>query len=1541
MGQRLPGLPQAGSSSPDLAQADSVFTPAERSVVVLLDRTHLLLKEGRYAEAVQCLDRILSGNEDYFFKPDADASVHRSIKSEARRMLGSIPPSGRQSYELQFGALARSTLENAVETGSIPMVAEVARRFFHTSAGYEATYLLGIDHMDRGRPLVAALTFRRLREESSQYNRFEPSLSLAMARSWLAAGMPENARQALDGLRNGYGDRLVTIEGREVPLFDSADDSVDWLQDSLGPNNASPAAEPTSWTVYGGSPQRIAVSKGGRPLLNARWYVPTTDHPTIEAMIDRLRRQQEERETTLLPGLHPLVVNDVVLMRTATNLLAVDFTTGKRLWEVPAEDPFEAALNPSPEGRVIPAPNLDSGLRSRLWGDGAYGTLASDGQRVFSVEDLRLPSSALYSRPPFAAGNRAWAAGVSMTTNRLAAFDIRTEGKLQWELGGPHSEKAAKMAGAFFLGPPLPLLGDLYVLAEIDGEIRLLALDAETGDLLWQQQLAVVAESVYQDTLRRVSGVSPSYADGILVCPTSHHSIVALELTTRSLLWGYSYADHEQSNQRAPNFLGSSRYRTDNPENRWLDSALVVADGCVLATPIDSDQLHCLSLDDGRLVWKVPRDDKLFIATVHEGKVVVARRKGLAAFNLEDGKPAWEASLAACPANSEPSGRGFSNGEIYYLPLTGGKLMTVRLATGKVEQIFRSRQGKTLGNLVCHAGKILSQRADGLESYYQLESLRAEISERLAAQPDDARALALRGEILWDDGRLDAAVECLRKSIQQDDSLHARSLLREVMFDGLATEFERYQAFRDEIESLIDTAHNRAKFHRLVAAGWEHASQYARALAEYRLLVDHDIQRNAIVEVDEDYSVRQDRWVRARLLHLFEVAPADVRTELLRWSDEVLQRGQLTAGPEGIGLALEYFDGLSGTRQYKAERIERLVEIDRVAEAELALMREIRTCEDGVLAERLARWTAMLMDADRPADVDSLLAKIETRWADLPFGDGQTGTHWAAGFAQQHEAVRQVRRPTNWPRGLVKTSVAETKPSGVLPSHVRGSIPFQSSSSLFCKGLVLEQQQLQIVARDGLGHVQWKFPFSQLAEPRQLAAGRNLMRVDLCGHLLIVSLGNRIVALDTIATQDDGTPKVAWSEEIEGVDTAFLQRQMYQARGRSASFFGSAGYSPRTSLVLGESLICVKRSRRCAMLDAATGRTLWERDGISTQSEVFGDDRYVLIVPRQSTKARVFRASDGVELESCTVPAEEQRLATIGRRILCWERGQQCSLKMIDPLKSVQEEIVWGPYQFPLNAKPQLVDHELISVFTPDGKFQLIRSADGTSIVDTDLKPEEPLTDVVVFCRDGQYLVIANNSVNRRDPRRRVTHTTGARRIGVAKVLAFDSEGSEMWEQPAAVENHLLPLSQPKGVPCLTFACTVQEMVRDRPAKAKADILCVDTRSGAIVVRQEFAHASQAVEITGAPEKSRVEIRMQQETLSLEFTNEPIPEGGEPEPAAAQGPSNSLEAIYRAVIGGDGPEDVPTPPARQAVPPPPLEPAIREQIPPARMVPTE
>ena len=177
-------------------------------------------------------------------------------------------------------------------------------------------------------------------------------------------------------------------------------------------------------------------------------------------------------------------------MRTVRNLLAVDFVTGKRVWEVPVDDPFDSLV----EDQVVESPfvqsqplDLRTVLRFRVWGDATFGTLSSDGRYVFAVEDL-----------PLDGGLRATSSCSPIAANLPAIRDRSTGWRpttLEREnlpgtwAGGPRSS-ALPLAGYFFLGPPLPLSDQLYVLAEFKGEIRLVVLDAGSGKQLWTQQLA-------------------------------------------------------------------------------------------------------------------------------------------------------------------------------------------------------------------------------------------------------------------------------------------------------------------------------------------------------------------------------------------------------------------------------------------------------------------------------------------------------------------------------------------------------------------------------------------------------------------------------------------------------------------------------------------------------------------------------------------------------------------------------------------------------------------------------------------------------------------------------------------------------------------------------------------------------------------------------------------------------------------------------------------------------------------------------------------
>ena len=252
----------------DLAEA--VFVPADRHTLQRLADSRKLLAEGRFGEAVRYLGDILDAPEDFFYQPEKNSAVHRSLMTEARRLVGQMPLAGREMYELQYGARARRMLDEALAAGNVPALAEVSRRFFHTRSGYQATFLLGLYHFDHGRPSLGAATLQRLREAGPYAEEMEPGLSLMMAACWIQAGAAEKARDVLVALRARQPALRVAVAGREVPLFTNDAEAVDWFVRATGVGAAAGSAENDQWLMFRGDATRTAISSGGAPLLNLR-----------------------------------------------------------------------------------------------------------------------------------------------------------------------------------------------------------------------------------------------------------------------------------------------------------------------------------------------------------------------------------------------------------------------------------------------------------------------------------------------------------------------------------------------------------------------------------------------------------------------------------------------------------------------------------------------------------------------------------------------------------------------------------------------------------------------------------------------------------------------------------------------------------------------------------------------------------------------------------------------------------------------------------------------------------------------------------------------------------------------------------------------------------------------------------------------------------------------------------------------------------------------------------------------------------------------
>ena len=114
------------------------------------------------------------------------------------------------------------------------------------------------------------------------------------------------------------------------------------------------------------------------------------------------------------------------------------------------------------------------------------GTMSSDGNRVYFVDDLQVPPFFQQYDPRFGMpqpgfGVNQWVKP-GVDANKLQAISIAS-GKLYWELGGAKANEddgfglKHDFKDTYFLGTPLCIGGKLFFLNERKEEIRLVCLD--------------------------------------------------------------------------------------------------------------------------------------------------------------------------------------------------------------------------------------------------------------------------------------------------------------------------------------------------------------------------------------------------------------------------------------------------------------------------------------------------------------------------------------------------------------------------------------------------------------------------------------------------------------------------------------------------------------------------------------------------------------------------------------------------------------------------------------------------------------------------------------------------------------------------------------------------------------------------------------------------------------------------------------------------------------------------------------------------------
>ena len=210
------------------------FLIAPRPFMRLLNEGKQALEQKRYSDGIQALGVLLQAEstadlpadlvgQDFFLEPMQSAFFRSSIKAEATRVLAELDAQGREVLELQYGVTARQALQQAIESQDWESIGDVARRFMHTEAGYDANVLLAEYQAAQGHARTAAGILQRLLRIPSARQRFGVELAVATATAWIQAGKQDAAIATLEQASKDFSGAQVRLAGRELTFTPETD----------------------------------------------------------------------------------------------------------------------------------------------------------------------------------------------------------------------------------------------------------------------------------------------------------------------------------------------------------------------------------------------------------------------------------------------------------------------------------------------------------------------------------------------------------------------------------------------------------------------------------------------------------------------------------------------------------------------------------------------------------------------------------------------------------------------------------------------------------------------------------------------------------------------------------------------------------------------------------------------------------------------------------------------------------------------------------------------------------------------------------------------------------------------------------------------------------------------------------------------------------------------------------------------------------------------------------------------------------------------
>jgi outer membrane protein assembly factor BamB len=1244
--------------------------------------------------------------------------VSVSVQTEADRLLGSLPKEAKDLYRAKFGGEAATKLKEAREERDMDKLKEVIRRFRHTDAGLEAATMWATHVLDRGKYIEAAREFESLLD-SEGWDKVAPLTLFKAAFAFRqAANQSSDTRASLLAKEDKAWESLRDRGIKELNLGNEMLTLSD-LQDFIAklPAEAAPRNQ-LEHALVGVNVSRSGQAVGGPAYLKERWKQPMFRSSTGQGKVKltSAKTALEQKGQPVLAPFQPVAVvapikkttkdkdgniieerivkTPVLVFRSFYGLQAVDMKTGRIVWESPSAWSLEGmaggGTRPTKAGSVQALESWSQFYMntvqkpSILLENSTVGTLSTDGNLVFAVEDFQVPPTPQmpqedpWGRVQPNQVNFSEDVKKAIAGNRIQAIKASTGG-LRWELGGPTDKNG--LSDTFFLGPPLPYEGKLYLLVEKSKKLQLLCLETYTEKkkevledgkevereldrvrIVSRQPLGDAKYPMVEDSLRRAQVTHLAISDGILVCPTNAGAMLAFNLRTNRLVWAYFYREKGDGPEEWDIGMGMNRpvrpgWRRMpdgtlapmmiNTSQQWKVTPPVISDGKVVFTAPDGRTLNCLDLKDGTRLWTRYRgEDDFFLGGVYDGKVLVVGKKKVRGLNLKNGDTMWSVDAGM------PSGMGIASENVYYLPLASSAqtrepaIAAIDVHRGILIGETRSRNKDVPGNLVFFDNSVLSQSAMEVIAYPQLKAQLAIVDEQVAKDPKNMQLLYDRGLLRLEKGDLLGSVEDLRKVIAEKPGKALEEQAREKLYvtltEFMLRDFDRAETFLKEYEELCkpntdgaddarkaelaqEERRRRVKFLCLVARGKEQQGKLLEAFEKYQ-------ECGALVDTTELFTVPDEPTVKAaadvlaqgRIAAMVASATPEARKPLedriaQKW-DEIKKSNDLNELRKFVAVFGSLF---AVGKEARLQLAEKLMDDERPealieAERHLSLLRGRDESAD--LKARAVEMMARL--CARKGLMEDAMYFYRMLGHDYPkvmIRDGKTGADMLRSKSMEKPFVPYLEEPSRANRiGKIYSSTADGQRGNWQLPNATYRFEHQGEPLPFFK-----RHSVGLTLSNHHLHIEDHLNGAEYWDTAlKYTYFSNLSGAPAdAARFPYQTMGHLVVMQvgNLVFGIDPVNKQVRWSFDMQTTPGATGQLVRDPADG-SIQMVYTDGYKQRLGSTgpLDGNAICVQTREGLVALDPISGRTLWTRSDIGPRNHLFGDEKTIFMVEMDS-----------------------------------------------------------------------------------------------------------------------------------------------------------------------------------------------------------------------------------------------------------------------------------------------------------------------------------